>query len=81
MGTTNGIEVSSDEKLYVHESIQRNVGQYDIDKQDNLSNKPHLFLLMTNNILDGMRCEVIGKLYITRYNKVPSLSFNPLKKS
>jgi gluconolactonase len=40
MGTTNGIAVSPDNKiLYVNESKQRNVWQYQLDNDGNLSNK------------------------------------------
>ena len=40
MGTTNGIEVSPDEtKLYVNESVQKNIWVYDLDSDGNISNK------------------------------------------
>ena len=40
MGTTNGVEVSPDgKKLYVNESVQRNVWQFDLSKDGNISNK------------------------------------------
>ncbi|RXE96600.1 SMP-30/gluconolactonase/LRE family protein [Pseudoalteromonas sp. PS5] len=67
MGTTNGIEVSPDNKtLYVNESVQRKVWRYDIDEQGNISNKK---LLITFNDfgLDGMRADNQGNLYIARY--------------
>ena len=40
MGTTNGVEVSPDEKtLYVNESVQRSVWAFDLDTEGNISNK------------------------------------------
>jgi gluconolactonase len=40
MGTTNGIEVSPDNKtLYVNESVQRNVWAYDLNEHGEISNK------------------------------------------
>ncbi|RZA07734.1 MAG: carbohydrate-binding protein, partial [Moraxellaceae bacterium] len=39
MGTTNGIEVSPDNKtLYVNESVQRTIWKFDIDSAGNISN-------------------------------------------
>ena len=68
MGTTNGVEVSADEKhLYVNESVQRNVWKYDIDaKTGDISNK-RLLIQFPDHGLDGMRCDVDGNLYIARY--------------
>ncbi len=69
MGTTNGIEVSPDGKhLYVNESVQRNVWQYDILADGTVSNKTKLIGFKDFG-LDGMRCDVLGNLYITRYDK------------
>lgn len=66
MGTTNGIEVSPDGKtLYVNESVQRNVWAFDIGKEG-LSNK-RLVKKFDDHGFDGMRCDVDGNLYITRY--------------
>jgi sugar lactone lactonase YvrE len=40
MGTTNGIELSPDEKtLYVNESVQRKVWAFDVDANSDISNK------------------------------------------
>jgi gluconolactonase len=68
MGTTNGVEVSTDEKhLYVNESVQRKVWKYDIDaKSGNIKNK-RLLIEFPNHGLDGMRCDEEGNLYIARY--------------
>jgi gluconolactonase len=69
MGTTNGIEVSPDnKKLYVNESVQRNVWQFDIDNEGNLSNKK-LLIKFEDGGMDGMRCDAKGNLYITRHGK------------
>jgi len=67
MGTTNGIEVSPDNKtLYVNESVQRNIWQYDIDAQGNITNK-RLFFKFDDHGLDGMRTDKQGNLYVARY--------------
>jgi gluconolactonase len=69
MGTSNGIEVSPDGKtLYVNESVQRNVWAFDIGKDGALSNK-RLLKKFDDHGFDGMRCDVDGNLYITRYGK------------
>lgn len=68
MGTTNGVEVSTDEKhLYVNESVQRKVWKYDIDvKTGDVKNK-RLLIEFPDHGLDGMRCDEQGNLYIARY--------------
>jgi sugar lactone lactonase YvrE len=69
MGTTNGIEVSPDGKrLYVNESAQRNVWVFEIQKDGALANKK-LMKQFPDHGFDGMRCDVSGNLYITRYGK------------
>jgi sugar lactone lactonase YvrE len=69
MGTTNGIEVSPDEKkLYVNETIQRKVWVYDLSASGAVSNKK-LLIEFPDFGMDGMRCDVDGNLYITRYDK------------
>lgn len=69
LGTTNGIEVSPDEKtLYVNESTQRNVWAFDLASDGSLSNK-RLLVSFPDGLLDGMRCDVKGNLYVTRYDK------------
>ena len=69
MGTTNGVEVSPDEKtLYVNESVQRNVWAYDLSIDGDISNK-RLLLQFPDFGMDGMRCDNQGNLYITRYGK------------
>ena len=69
MGTTNGIEVSHDNKiLYVNESVQRIIWKYDIDEKGNISNKQK-FVDFTDGGMDGMRCDKDGNLYVARYDK------------
>ncbi len=69
MGTTNGIEVSPDDRtLYVNESVQRKVWAYDIQSDGSLSRK-RLLIEFPDHGLDGMRCDVDGNLYITRHGK------------
>ncbi|WP_031525909.1 SMP-30/gluconolactonase/LRE family protein [Dyadobacter crusticola] len=69
MGTTNGIDVSPDEKkLYVNESVQRNVWAFDLAADGTLSNKKLLYHFEDGG-MDGMRCDVNGNLYIARHGK------------
>jgi gluconolactonase len=69
MGTTNGIELSPDEKtLYVNESVQRKVWAFDVDAKGNISNKK-LFFQFEDYGMDGMKCDVDGNLYVCRHGK------------
>jgi gluconolactonase len=69
MGTTNGIEVSPDEKtLYVNESVQRNVWAFDLAPDGKLSNKRLLYQFADGG-MDGMRSDIHGNLYIARHGK------------
>ena len=77
MGTTNGIEVSPDgKKLYVNESVQRNVWQFDLSKDGKISNKS-LLKKFDDFGFDGMRCDVKGNLYITRHGKGTVVVLSP----
>ena len=77
MGTTNGIEVSPDgKKLYVNESAQRNVWVFDIQSDGSLANKT-LLKKFPDFGFDGMRCDVDGNLYITRYGKGTVVVLSP----
>ena len=77
MGTTNGIEVSPDNKtLYVNESAQRNVWAYDLSAEGNISNK-RLLIKFDDFGMDGMRCDVKGNLYITRHGKGTVAKISP----
>lgn len=76
MGTTNGIEVAPDEgTLYVNESVQRRIWAFDL-KDGELSNK-RLLIEFPDHGLDGMRCDVEGRLYVTRYGKGTIAVLNP----
>lgn len=69
MGTTNGIEVApGDSLLYVGESVQRKVWVYRLSSDGQISNKK-LLIEFENFGMDGMRTDVKGNLYITRYGK------------
>ncbi|OUC09448.1 gluconolactonase, partial [Litorilinea aerophila] len=69
MGTTNGIEVSPDERtLYVNETVQRNIWAYDLSPTGEISNK-RLLIQFPDYAMDGMRCDVAGNLYVTRWGK------------
>lgn len=77
MGTTNGIEVSPDGKrLYVNESVQRNIWIYDIKKDGTVENK-RLFINFSDFGMDGMRCDSEGNLYVTRHGKGTLLILSP----
>ena len=77
MGTTNGIEVSPDEKvLYVNESAQRNVWAYDLSAEGEVSNK-RLLIQFPDFNMDGMRCDIEGNLYITRHGKGTVAKLSP----
>ena len=69
LGTTNGIELSPDEKhLYVAESVQRKIWQYDLDAAGNISNQ-RLLIEFPDFGLDGMKCDRKGNIYQTRHGK------------
>ena len=77
MGTTNGIEVSPDNKsLYVNESVQRKVWKYDLNEKGEISNK-RLIHEFPDFGMDGMRCDVDGNLYITRHGKGTVAKLSP----
>ena len=77
MGTTNGIEVSPDEKvLYVNESAQRNVWAYDLSPAGEISNK-RLLIQFPDFNMDGMRCDIEGNIYVTRHGKGTVAKLSP----
>ena len=76
MGTTNGIEVSPDGKtLYVNESKQRNIWAFRIT-EGGLADK-RLLKKFDDHGFDGMRCDVDGNLYVTRYGKGTVVKLSP----
>ena len=80
MGTTNGIDVSPDEKtLYVNESVQRNVWAFTITPEKTLTDK-RLIRQFPDHGFDGMRTDVAGNLYITRYGKGTVVKMSPAGK-
>ncbi|HAM72930.1 MAG TPA: gluconolactonase [Verrucomicrobiales bacterium] len=77
MGTTNGIEVSPDgRRLYVNESLQRNVWVFDVGRDGTLSGK-RLLVSFPDHGFDGMRSDVDGNLYITRHGKGTVVKVSP----
>ena len=69
LGTTNGIELSPDEKiLYVNESVQRKIWAFDVDEKGDISNK-RLLIEFIDFGFDGMKCDLEGNLYVARYGK------------
>ncbi len=77
LGTSNGIEVSPDGKtLYVNESVQRNVWAFTIEAGGSLTHK-RLLKKFDDHGFDGMRCDVDGNLYITRYGKGTVVKLSP----
>ena len=77
MGTTNGIELSPDEKtLYVNESVQKKIWAFDVSKDGKLSNK-RMLAEVPDFGFDGMKCDREGNLYVTRYGKGTILILSP----
>jgi len=77
MGTTNGIEVSPDQKtLYVNESVQRKIWAYHLSETGDVTDK-RLFAEFTDFGMDGMRCDQEGNLYVTRHGKGTVAIFSP----
>lgn len=77
MGTSNGIEVSPDNKtLYVNESAQRNVWAYDLAADGTVSNK-RILITFPDFGMDGMRTDSKGNLYIARHGKGSVVVISP----
>ena len=77
MGTTNGIEVSPDgQTLYVAESVQRTIWAFRLDGDGGLSER-RAVIRFTDHALDGMRADVDGNLYVTRYGKGTVIKLSP----
>lgn len=69
MGTANGIDISPDGRtLYVNESEQRKIWAFTITAQKTLTDK-RLLHEFPDFGFDGMRCDVDGNLYVSRYGK------------
>ena len=68
MGTTNGIETSPDDSiLYVGESLERRIWAFDLSPAGEISGK-RLLHEFDDGLLDGMRCDVDGNLYVARFD-------------
>ena len=77
MGTTNGIEVSPDERtLYVNETIQRNIWAYNLSPAGEISDK-RLLIQFPDFGMDGMRCDIEGNLFVTRHGKGTVVKVSP----
>jgi gluconolactonase len=77
LGTTNGIEVSPDEKwLYVNESVQRGIWAYPILENRRLGER-RLVRQFEDHGFDGMRVDIEGNLYATRYGKGTVIKLSP----
>lgn len=78
LGTTNGIEVSPDDRhLYVNDAGMGNVWIYDLDEAGNIANKRLLIRFDDGYGMDGMRCDADGNLYITRHGKGEVVKVSP----
>ena len=75
LGTANGIEVSPDERrLYVNASGK--VYAYDLLPDGNVSNR-RVLAEFSDSGMDGMRCDVEGNLYLTRFGKGTVVKISP----
>lgn len=80
MGTTNGIEVNpQNDRLYVNESIQRRIWVYDLSPTGQVTGK-RLLIEFDDGGLDGMRCDIEGNLYVTRFGNGLVLKLSPAGK-
>lgn len=69
MGTTNGIEIDMARRLfYLNETVQRRIWVYDLADGGQPTNK-RLLVEFPDFGLDGMRCDIDGNLYVTRWGK------------
>lgn len=77
LGTANGIEVSPDgRRLYVNESLQRNIWVFDVAADGTLSTRRQLATFPDHGF-DGMRCAADGSLYCTRHGKGTVVILSP----
>jgi sugar lactone lactonase YvrE len=54
--------------LYVNESVQRKIWAFDVNENGDISNK-RLVIEFPDFGFDGMKCDLEGNLYVTRYGK------------
>ena len=77
LGTTNGVEVSTDQKkLYVNATKQLKIWVYDLSPDGHISNKKLLYQFKDGG-LDGMRCDSDGNLYVTRWGSGKVVKISP----
>ena len=62
--------------LYVNESVQRKIWAFKINDHGTLSDK-RLFKDFPDHGFDGMRCDVDGNLYVTRWGKGTVVKLSP----
>lgn len=73
--TTNGIEVSPDEKTLYVNAVPA-VYAYDLSVDGNINNKRRI-IEFPDFGMDGMRCDVKGNLYIARFGKGTVVKLSP----
>jgi sugar lactone lactonase YvrE len=77
MGTSNGVEVSPEERrLGINQTVQRNGWADDRSPRGALSNK-RLVIQCDDDGLEGMRCDVAGNLSVTRWGKGTVVKLTP----
>ena len=77
IGTTNGIEVSPDGRtLYVGGSDERVIWAFDIDVDGTISGQ-RIVIRFADHGLDGLRSDVDGNLYVTRYGAGTVVKVSP----
>jgi sugar lactone lactonase YvrE len=77
MGTTNGICLSPDDKiLYVNESVQRRIWAFDLNDQGDILGQ-RIFATVDDFGFDGMKTDIEGNLYVTRYGKGTIAIYRP----
>jgi gluconolactonase len=74
-GAANGIDVSPDEK-YLYVNASGKVYTYDLSPEGDVSNR-HLLIEFAEFGMDGMRCDINGNLYISRYGKGTVVKVSP----
>jgi sugar lactone lactonase YvrE len=74
-GATNGIEVSPNDKTLYVNAVPK-VWAYDLSNSGEIKNK-RLLIEFPDHLMDGMRCDSKGNLYITRYGKGTVVKVSP----
>ncbi len=74
-GPANGIEISPDEKTLYVNAVPK-VWAYDILPDGKVMNK-HLLIEFPDFGMDGMRCDIKGNLYITRFGRGVVVKVSP----